>query len=234
MATTTRKKTTSSSSPRGTFKCPDCDRTFDTRNGLNAHSGSHSPARRRNEKVKCEVCGEMFSPGPGLAGHMKSHDVRGEKIIPPEAAIDPELQVIIAPLEERFRLLSDEKAALHASYMASVTIVDESLKRVTRLLRVAMPEKYGQTKKKTTNIPEGRQVASWRIEEALKAFTDMNEETVTVRMLREATGWSDASASNVVYTMREQGQLRLVGKTDGGGNTYKLTPAARNGDGEES
>lgn len=199
------------------YVCPDCGRSFSLERGLTrhrnyAHPGGQ-PAAPAKPKVTSATIGEALGATPS------------------------EWESVTAPLRAEAQRLRGEYDALTAEREQVASQMRRLEAAVRALDRTEAPKKPGPQanpgpKKKRAHASEETvsQVLGYiqsHPEELAEGFTSSD-------LARKIASNGDLGLSKdrirvAVNTLHDQGQLRLVRKTQGGGKLYKLTAAGGGG-----
>jgi hypothetical protein len=143
-------------------------------------------------------------------------------------------QAFARQTENSARFLSDEADSLrklvereervHEELLVHVNACADRLRRLRRALAALTDEPA-----KTRPARNGRDTNGWtispeKVERVFAAFAQADTPQTPTQLARSVEGLSPESARRAFIVLREQGRIRLVGKTRGGGRTYKVIP----------
>lgn len=123
--------------------------------------------------------------------------------------------------EVQLQALLDEEERELVDLRARVEEVNDRVRRLKRALAALTDQPKAKAPKR--HPQESGQVKRAKIDQTLRAFRVLDGGPATASEIARATpNLSPQMARRTIMALRDEGRVRLVGKTRGGGRSYKL------------
>lgn len=123
---------------------------------------------------------------------------------------------------DTLRKLVEREERMHEELIVHVNACADRLRRLRRAL-AALTDEPAKTKPKRSGTNEWT-ISPKKVEEVFAAFAQAGTPQTPTQLSGATPGLSSESVQRAIPILRDQGRLRLLGKTRGGGRTYAVMP----------